>query len=204
MSIFNDKEVNWEQVFISKTLYDGVGMAGTPEQRDLLREYFKRSYHQRLVDSFHRQSGLVWREKPVDLTKVDSSELILRAKLILEEALETIEALGLSVALNLGSRAEGQTTKWQIIEFDALMISKIKEPDIVKFVDGCFDLRVVTTGSLSQFGIPDSGQEIVDQNNLLKVKTGTINEHGKLIKAANHPSPEPELRSWLIECGWCN
>ncbi len=97
----------------------------------------------------------------------------LRAKLIWEETLETLRGLGFSYDLDGG-----------LVELHPF--------NLVEAVDGCFDLRVVTTGTLSALGVPDlKGQEMVDRNNLAKFGPGcSIREDGKLIKPPGHVAPD--------------
>lgn len=110
----------------------------------------------------------------------------LRAKLILEEALETILALGFEVYSKGGG------------VFDLHIIDP---PNLTEIVDGCCDLMVVTTGTLSACGLADVKlQEIVDADNLKKFKPGhTISPEGKFIKPPGHKGPT-ELIEYEIEC----
>lgn len=65
--------------------------------------------------------------------------------------------------------------------------------DIVETIDGCADLIVVTTGTLSSMGVHDETiLHEVDLNNLSKILHGTVREDGKLIKPKNHPKPDIE------------
>jgi predicted HAD superfamily Cof-like phosphohydrolase len=59
-------------------------------------------------------------------------------------------------------------------------------------IDGCCDLKVVTTGTLSAFGLPDElFQEEVDTNNLAKFGPGgRRREDGKWVKPPNHKPPD--------------
>ena len=66
----------------------------------------------------------------------------LRAKLIMEEALETIEGLGFDVKLD---RAED--CGYSLVES--------RSPDMEKIIDGCCDLEYVTIGTLNALSIPD-------------------------------------------------
>ena len=111
----------------------------------------------------------------------------LRASLILEEALETIEALGLGVwAQQMHSPLKMAGV--EITEARGL------EPDLVAIVDGCCDLSVVTTGTLSACGVSDDAvQREVDLN---KFGEGySLRPDGKLIKPPGHLPPD--LRSIL-------
>jgi len=96
----------------------------------------------------------------------------LRANLILEEALETITALGFTVQ-------KDEVTN-QLRPFAA------HTPNIVEVVDGCADISVVTIGTLSAFGVGDMPiLEAVDTANLGKFGPGSYKrEDGKWVKTA--------------------
>lgn len=113
----------------------------------------------------------------------------LRAKLILEEAIETINALGFAITSD--PKIDG---------------SYCGDGNLTEIVDGCCDLMVVTTGTLSACGLADERlQEIVDLDNLKKFKPGyTLSPEGKLIKPPGHKGPT-ELIEYEIEnqrCRW--
>lgn len=119
-----------------------------------------------------------------------TSVRMLRASLILEEALETIEALGLGVwaqQMHSPLRMAGV----EITE------ARGREPNLIAIVDGCCDLMVVTTGTLSACGVADNEvQRAVDLNNLAKFGPGhSLRPDGKLIKPPGHLPPD--LRSIL-------
>lgn len=109
----------------------------------------------------------------------------LRAMLIMEEAMETIEALGVVVRVHDGSLLpEEFITFWYKAEYS---------PNLTDIVDGCCDIKVVTTGTLIACGVPDKYvQDLVDDNNLEKIEKGTIREDGKLIKPHDHQPPDIE------------
>ena len=97
----------------------------------------------------------------------------LRATLILEEAMETIYALGFCVQ-------EGSKDN-EFIVYETTSFNQ------VEVVDGCIDISVVTIGTLIACGIPDLPfLEEVDKNNVEKILNGTIIEDGKLIKSPDH------------------
>ena len=106
----------------------------------------------------------------------------LRASLILEEALETIAGLGCSFEMR-----EAGAVNMENVE----ILSNYGEPDLVAIVDGCCDLMVVTTGTLSACGDQDHlVQEAVDLNNLAKFGPGSsLRADGKLIKPPDHQPP---------------
>lgn len=129
----------------------------------------------------------------------------LRAKLILEEALETIKALGVVVwpsAEFLNDVRDGATQP-EITE-DCFELEGLDDDkcDIVGVADGCADVSVVTVGTLIAFGIPDRRLlEVVDNNNLAKFGPGhSIREDGKLVKPPGHKPPD--IGEVLRSHGW--
>lgn len=109
-------------------------------------------------------------------------ERILRAKLIYEEALETIEALGIDFVL--GKFIDAGEENYN--------------PE--KVLDGACDLAVVTNGTLISCGLQyvfPEALERVDQNNLTKVGPGAVwREDGKMLKP---PGYKPVELKDLIE-----
>ena len=109
-------------------------------------------------------------------------ERILRARLIYEEALETIEALGVDFVL--GKFIDAGSENYN--------------PE--KVLDGACDLAVVTNGTLISCGLQaifPYALERVDQNNLTKVGPGAVwREDGKMLKP---PGYKPVELSDLIE-----
>lgn len=185
----------------------------------------ERSLHQQRVDVFMVEARQFL---PAIPTVPDVTIRGLRARLILEEALETVKALGFA------ARAKVFETKTEI-ELEPMF-----EPDLVEIADGCWDIKVVTTGTLSACGISDEkGQRLVDENNLAKFKhicprcgsenslkhqpmydgpddiargmircqdcgsdylSGYRREDGKWVKSPHHKPPD--IRALLIEQGW--
>ena len=122
--------------------------------------------------------------EPDTPTMPDEKTRLLRAKLILEEAMETIDALGVTVYL------DSEDGRW--IEYEDLFLDPDAEPDLVEIADGCADISVVTTGTLVACGIPDRNLlELVDNNNLAKFGPGGyLREDGKWIKPPDHEPPD--------------
>ena len=114
---------------------------------------------------------------------------VLRAKLIFEEAMETInDGLAVDVIIDVdGERVSLANAMTKYLSFEAF-----DTPDLVKIADGCADLSVVTTGTLLASGIRDEKLlELVDQNNLDKGGPGHyIRDDGKLVKPPNHKPPD--------------
>ncbi len=121
--------------------------------------------HQERVEQLMYQAGQAVPQKP-EIPVLDVRKL--RAKLILEESLETIRGLGFDVK-------PGQ---------DGLECVAGPEPDIIEIVDGCADVSVVTIGTLSAFGVKDDPiLAAVDANNLGTFGPGSFRrEDGKWMK----------------------
>lgn len=112
----------------------------------------KKSSHQVAVETFMRLGG---QELPSKPTIPDVEIRRLRAELILEECIETIRSLGFKIDP----------------EDDNLFLEERYKPNLVEIVDGCSDILVVTTGTLSACGVADIRPiEIVNENNLAKFK----------------------------------
>jgi predicted HAD superfamily Cof-like phosphohydrolase len=111
----------------------------------------------------------------------------LRARLMTEELFELItDGLGLRMYL---SSAEG--LKEVLFEDVFFEEDGEKVPLLEMIADGLADCEVVNMGTAVVCGL--NTQPIFDEvmnNNMLKLTTGTIDEHGKLIKAKDHPKPD--------------
>lgn len=110
----------------------------------------------------------------------------LRARLILEEAFETVEALGFRPVKH--PAAEKSLTALDFLS----EWTESCEPDLEEIADGCADVRVVCTGTLVRCGIEDKElQEAVDQANLNKFKGEySYSDTGKLIKPSDWRPPD--------------
>lgn len=142
-----------------------------------------KTQHQKRVEALMKKA----RQEVPDSVKLPSENVLkLRASLILEEALETIRALGVTVL----NRSGGDSVT-DCAMSDFFLSCDPSRADLVEIADGCADLSVVTTGTLSACGIDDKEllQE-VDKNNLAKFGPGhSYREDGKLIKPPNHQKP---------------
>jgi len=148
--------------------------------------------HQHRVDEFMR---LAKQERPSKPTMPSKEVRVLRAKLILEEALETIEALGVkvtSLAEHLPDRDVYAEVSVDWMKTPGIYFEASGEPDLTEIVDGCCDVIVVTTGTLSACGVDDAvPQMLVDENNLAKFGPGhSYRADGKLVKPPNHKAPD--------------
>lgn len=126
-----------------------------------------RTPHQHRVDEFMRRAGQELPDRP---TLPDERTRLLRARLILEEALETVSALGFGVV----QQGRDLTDKEQFKE-SVTFVPRFRGEDVnvnaalAGIADGCADIIVVTTGTLSACGISDDPvQREVDLNNLAK------------------------------------
>lgn len=152
-----------------------------------------KSKHQQQVEEFMRVGE---QEVPEVPTKPDFETRKLRAQLIMEEAIETIDALGI-IAFPKSSM--------NCLEFNDLEFVDLRrddEIDLIKIIDGCCDIAVVTTGTLSACGIPDKPfQDIVNRANLAKFPNGEVikNEDGKIQKPVGWQPPEPQIEELLNE-----
>jgi predicted HAD superfamily Cof-like phosphohydrolase len=127
------------------------------------------------------------------------AEAVLCARLILEEALETVAALGVEVKV-IPEHVIGTP-----ITFEGLLFKSVAPADLVQTIDGCCDTRVVSTFTMVLCGVTDHvPQTLVDDNNLAKFEPGKGGyrdpETGKWIKPPGHP--KPAIREALIAQGW--
>lgn len=140
-----------------------------------------RTAHQIRVEEFMAKAK---QTLPAYPSKPNEEVRRLRARLILEEALETITALGFAVSV------DNDPLIVDIADAE-LRFHDCKPFNMVEAVDGCCDLSVVTTGTLSALGVADEPfLYLVDTNNLGKFGPGSsIREDGKLIKPPGHKPP---------------
>jgi predicted HAD superfamily Cof-like phosphohydrolase len=139
-----------------------------------------RTEHQQRVYDFMKLAGQDLPEVPA-LPSKDTREL--RARLILEEALETVEALGFKASATMG---------FSVVSSKDFILLDGPEPDLVEIADGCADISVIATGTLIACGIEDAELLAeVDKNNLAKFGEGGYRrEDGKWMKPPGHKSPD--------------
>lgn len=137
--------------------------------------------HYQRVKEFMQKVG---QDTPSRLTTPEEKTRILRAKLILEEALETATAMGIEV------RVGGESGV--VLEEEALHYAAEGNVNLVEVVDGCADISVVTTGTLIAFGVDDEPVlEEVDESNLRKFEPGSYRrEDGKWMKPPGWTPPD--------------
>lgn len=122
----------------------------------------------------------------------------LRARLILEEALETINALGFRVETAYQA---------QEVRKDTVNYFPVEETnrEFFEIVDGCCDLIYVATGTLVSMGIPDLPHlKEVNRANNDKFPDGKaiVNEHGKYLKPEGWIGPDHSRVYSEHKCYW--
>lgn len=134
-----------------------------------------RSEFQRRVDAFMEKAGQETPDAPVI---PDEETRLLRAKLILEEALETVAALGFSASVVPASPSHLCT------------LQPTGDPDLTEIADGCCDMMVVTLGTLSACGMSDEAlmSEVLDSNDS-KFIDGHRRSDGKWMKGPSFRLP---------------
>ncbi len=146
-----------------------------------------RSLHQQRVDQFMAKAG---QDTPDYPCIPDEPTRILRATLILEESLETIRGLGVDVMIEPMMSQRSPVALHDTMY--TLQCNKHRVPDLVEIADGCADISVVTTGTLSACGLADTPFiEAVDEANLQKFGPGGYRrDDGKWIKPADWTPPD--------------
>lgn len=123
----------------------------------------------------------------------------LRAQLILEEALETIEGLGFSVGINVAGDCEiGKQIEpdysWQPVEISNVEYEPLRNgPNLEKIIDGCCDVIYVAVGTMLCCGAPDGEHmKLVNDANNAKFPNGEAitNENGKFQKPKGWLPPD--------------
>ena len=135
------------------------------------------SHYQR-VKAFMQKAG---QETPSSVTIPDEKTRHLRASLILEEALETVLALGFDVVAQDAP-----------VSIENCKLVGSRKPDLEGIVDGCADISVVTIGTLVACGIEDEPVLAeVDRANLRKFGSGSyVREDGKWMKPPDWQPPD--------------
>lgn len=124
-----------------------------------------------------------------DFPKHPSAEVrLLRARLIMEEALETIQALGFNPNVYYNEAPHGLPITMGAVKFE----NRNLPIDLIEIADGCADLSVVTIGTLSACGIADEPLlEEVDRSNLDKFRGDAHRrEDGKWVKPSDWVKPD--------------
>lgn len=169
---------------------EGNGVLCHPDiQSDPLQEI---SEHHRLVAAFMLSAGQEIGPVP---QRPSDEVLALRAKLQIEETLELIKGLGVTIRVN--------GTDIEINKETDLTYTADQEFDMDEVIDGIADNRVICTGTGLACGVivGDTTQREVDINNLYKFREdsdGYNREDGKWVKPSNHPAPRLGLTQGFI------
>lgn len=141
------------------------------ETRGIERNPGDMSAHQIRVEEFMKQGGQL---PPDRATMPDFDTRHLRAKLTIEEAIEKVNALGFTLSFR-----GCEFTSKEVGLCDRLI------PNLEGIVDGCADLSVVLTGTLSMCGVADLPiLREVDRSNLTKFREGWHRRaDGKIVKS---------------------
>jgi len=137
-----------------------------------------KSVHQQSVELL--MSKIPGQQVPARVTIPTLKTRLLRATLILEEAFETVEALG----FDMDRRP---------------VLTRTTEFSLTGVVDGCCDIAVVATGTLSALGVHDVAvQRAVNMANLRKFGPGSyLRDDGKWIKPPDFVGPNGEIAAIL-------
>lgn len=172
----------------------------TEEERKRFFESSK-SEHYKSIEEFHRKADQQISNIP---TVPDEQTRVLRAKLILEEAFETIEALGVGVGLDLSAVPMSSGGPCVFIKnIDHMYFDTYgREVDMVEIADGVADLSYVAVGTLVSLGIPDGPIiRAVEESNLSKFREGwSKRADGKILKSPKFEPPN--IERLLKYYGW--
>lgn len=145
---------------------------------------------QQMVAEFHKAAG----DQDPQVPTIPSLEVrILRAKLMLEECLETISK-GLGLAPFIQYESDDPAYKF---DFDDINFNEIHSGNLVEIADGCADLKYVTYGTELACGI--DGATVFDEvhaSNMTKFLDAP-HEHGK--KVQKGPSFRPPDIEGVLE-----
>jgi predicted HAD superfamily Cof-like phosphohydrolase len=140
------------------------------------------------TEEFMRAGGQTVEDSPTTPCERDRE---LRADLIFEEAMETIKALGIHVYDFTGTEITSKSRREGDLRFE---VGPDEEFDLVEAIDGCCDLIVVATGTLSTIGVPDRPFQLeVDTANLRKIGADgkcQRRDDGKIIKPDGWTAPD--------------
>lgn len=139
---------------------------------------------QQNVALFHKAAGI---EDPVVPTIPSLEVRILRAKLILEEALETIRK-GLEVEYAYRHGTLGLLEHIELILKDKTATWIATGPgNLIQIADGCADIKYVTNGTALACGIDmEPIDDEVQRSNMSKFIDGHRREDGKWVKGPSY------------------
>jgi predicted HAD superfamily Cof-like phosphohydrolase len=126
---------------------------------------------------------------PNEFHILDENERLLRARLQVEETMELLDALGVTLMAN-PDKGEAYPLSPESLDFEV----GPEEINFVEVVDACIDIQVIATGTLVAMGVPDKAVILgIDENNLSKVEGPggpQKNEDGKIIKPEGYVKPD--------------
>lgn len=109
---------------------------------------------------------------------------LLRARLIIEEAVETCNALGVGVEAHVTTEGEQkfETKLWHADDYECM--------DVASVIDGVCDTIYVLLGTAEECGFEVYPFFLeVARNNMSKAASGVKDAFGKVLKPANHRPP---------------
>lgn len=153
------------------------------------------TYNQKSVRDWMLKFGQNCPEKPVQL---DEKTAKLRAKLILEEALETI-CKGLGIRVNIyQAGCEGYVQLSESLLKDLVIdLTKDKEVDLVELADGVSDLMVVSEGTAVAAGIDT--EEI--HNEVCRSNDSKLWKPSEVVQKFNYQEPTENSKIYAAENG---
>lgn len=141
------------------------------------------------IQSQVKEFMLAARQECPDSPRIPSLEdRKLRARLILEEALEFIEASGLSLRVNQECFSqEYPCPEGPLSMEDFEVVESENPPNIIEIADAVSDLNYVSYGAANTYGIDmEEIEDCVHKNNMSKFEDDWIDDHGKLRKGPNY------------------
>lgn len=129
-------------------------------------------------------------ETPIVAKFPDEATRLLRSRLILEEAMETVEALGVSIRV-------AATDPAGHVEYDGLKLEakdisaetqEQKDARFLEIVDGCCDCQVVVLGTMAAIGVADipAMDAVCDSNDSKFAPGWSRRADGKLLKSPQY------------------
>ena len=142
-----------------------------------------------MVREFHVATGSPWLPSP---GVPPHDRVRLRAKLILEEALETVGAM-------IGFHDED--VKRMVLRLNHLIDQIDPQAQLPNVAKELNDLLYVTHGAIGEFGLPESMFEAVHENNMSKLG-GPRRSDGKQLKPEGYV--KFDAAKFLAENGWAS
>lgn len=137
--------------------------------------------------------------RPTPTMPSDPKERILRARIVLEEAMEFVAALGCEVLLgekpldDINTMTEGAPWQKFIVLKDDVKIECTGEGDLVEAADALADLKVVVYGSDNALGLNANEvfREVMRSNMTKVLPDGSVlrDEGGKVVKPKDYDPP---------------